>query len=238
MHAMTLTLIGTVATPGGYVEHVDLVGDTKYSRTRAMSYQRQQKADLALHFDHDETWRIGTCCALIRSRAAGLVAVARIDSDIESMLDDGPWYFSDGITSERSGTFGERSNVSIDELSLTRTPAIRGLSPVRWAHGEIGSASAPGRMPLDWYDIWQQAADTVSAARYRKAPDHLTIHDTDELTIPELISTDPVAGRRALADATAAAAPPAPAAAPVMVRADVLGGRVYRHRVGGSLHLA
>lgn len=223
-----LTVIGDI-TRKGFVQHQDRSGDTRYSFTPAVNYQRQQPADIAVHLEHDVDLRVGTCLHLERSRADGLVAVAEIDADLGDIL-TGDWHWSDGISSRPLGTLGERGDVTINELSLVRAgrQASQGTRPVRFARGAIGTAGAPLNMPLNWYSAWERAAEAAYGSRYRRAPDHVTIHDVDDLTIPETIATDPVAGRAMLAAAAAAS--------PARTRSVAPQGYVFRHSVGGSLH--
>lgn len=228
---MTVTLIGQVATSKGFVEHEDRAGDTHYSRTPAVNYLRSQPATIPVHFTHDTSWTLGTVAYLERSRADGLLAIANIDSDIGELLDDGPWYFSDRINFRAHQL--ENSDVTMRELSLTREPASSGTRPVRWSPGAIGSAGAPLNLPLTWYDTWTRAAEAMYGSRYRRTPDALLIADVDDLSIPEMIATDPVVGRAMLAAATSAAR----SKATPKHRSESFGGRVYRHTYGGSLHL-
>src|SRR5438046_331367 len=107
MSAM-LTVIGQLVAPEGLVHSADALGRVdEVAWVPPAVYVRDQPADLPIYFAHDRTWRLGTIGALERSDKFGLMAVGTIDADVDDLLADGPWYFSDSITYRRRGQYGD-----------------------------------------------------------------------------------------------------------------------------------
>ena len=103
MNAATWSIIGTVVTPTGLVHHADGLGRVdEVHWTPSAAYKREQPALVPVHMGHDQSWSIGRCVYLERDNAHGLSAVATIDADLD-LDDDRPWYYSDGILSQRLG---------------------------------------------------------------------------------------------------------------------------------------
>ena len=178
----TATIIGQVVTAEGVVQHADLTGEVvSHAVCPADSYVVHQRADIGVHFDHDESWRLGTCSYLERSRRWGLLAVAQVDADVADMLQAHRWYFSDRIVSERLGADSPyRGRAQIRELSLVAHTANCGTEPIVCVRGDIAlGAAAPRTIPLDWDATWQRAGDWLAGAKYRSAK-HTLIHDLDE----------------------------------------------------------
>jgi hypothetical protein len=194
-----LTVCGQVCTFAGLVQKVDLAGVPHPSTTPSSTYLRHQPAVIPVHFDHDESWKLGEVVHLERSRR-GLMMVARLDADVADLLNDGDWFISDGITSYSTG-ITTRGGVLIRELSLVRATANINTAPLCWSPGDIacGTAGAPFGLPLYWRDTWKRAGERASGMRYRPALDSLSIVDLDDLDAADEVLTDPAAARRQLA---------------------------------------
>lgn len=220
-----LTVLGQVVRPDGLTHHADALGRVdEVVFTPAAAYQPRQPADLAVHFDHDLSWRLGSVGWLGRSDRLGLMAAAVLDADVAGLLADGRWYWSDGIACRRLDTL-RRGAIRLRELSLVRATGNCGTRPVVFRPSNAGEPP----MPLHWREVWQRAAEAMEAQRYRRAPDHLVIVDLDEQR------TDPVAARMALASLPT----PAPAKTRAAVPArPVAGSRSDAAREAAALGVA
>ena len=189
-----LTIIGQVVAHAGHVHQRDPDGTMVPYTMPPDRYFREQPAPIPLHFDHDRTWTIGSVGHLERSRSQGLLIVGTLpNDDLADLLADGPWYLSDStlgkpIDSHRLDWVGR----SIKEISLVRRTANLGTRPLVWSPHD-GQPS----MPLYWRSCWAATLAAMSTARYRKAPDHLTIVDLDPLDSIDEMRTDPAGARRA-----------------------------------------
>jgi hypothetical protein len=202
---MTCTVLGTVVAPEGHAVHHNALGDpVKLTITEPVDYKRHQPAVIPVHFAHDREWTLGHVVHLERSERFGLTAVAVIDSDIAELLLDGPFWWSDGITSERDGTY-QRSNVRINELSLVRATANCRTRPVVVSAGGLNNGGPRG---LNVYqrETFDRAVEANALVRYGAAPAHSVIHDLDELSIVDEYRTDRPAAKARL-DAIAASFP-------------------------------
>jgi hypothetical protein len=204
-----ITIIGQAATHAGLVQQRDLAGDPNPFTLRPAGYLREQPVPIPVHFDHDDTWLLGSVDYLERSNDDGLLVVGRIaNDDLADVLDDGPWYLSARTRCVPLGTM-EYGLARIREVSLVRHPANLRIKPVRWARHDIGTSagSEPHDMPLRWYDTWHRAHERLSGQRYRKMPEHLVIADIDPLDAFDEVLTDPAGAARHRAAATTAARP-------------------------------
>jgi hypothetical protein len=217
-----LTLIGELASGKGLLRHVDLAGDSEYHHMPPSSYLRHQPPVIPLLHEHDD-WHLGQVHYLERS-ARALVAVAQASDDIEDLLRDGSWFFSDGVRYRGYG-IGETTAVRIHEVSIGRHPAAVAARPICFS----ASNTAPSGMPLPWYSVWGRANEAMAGARWRAAPDHLDIVDIDPLSDIDELMTDPERARKMSAEASAARSSARAAPAP---RADT--GRLFRHSFGDS----
>lgn len=215
-----LTVLGQVVAPEGLAVHLDALGDAASATIApALAYKRHQAVDLPVYLDHDTSWRLGSGKYLLRSERLGLMAVAVLDADVEDLLADGPWFWSDSITSHRLGDTLYRTSVELRELSLVRATANCRTSPVVWANVDIATSGGGAQPPmrLAWRSVWERAAQALEGQRYRRAAQHLSIVDLDPLDPVSEILTDPDAARQ-----RAAARPtrPSPTPAHGRVRLD------------------
>jgi hypothetical protein len=171
MNVMVCTVLGQVVSPSGHSVHVNSLGDpVNLTITEPLAYQRHQHASIPVHFAHDREWVLGHCAYLERGHQFGLVAVASITADIADLLDDGPWYYSDRITSQHLSHTPHQSNVMIEELSLVRETANHGTRPLVVAAGDLTDhRDGPRGLNLHQRDTWQRAAQAVQTSRYRSS---------------------------------------------------------------------
>jgi hypothetical protein len=229
-----LTVIGEVVRSAGLVQEVDHWGNPLPWTMPANAFLRDQKARLPIVFNHDRSWPIGEVGYLERDRA-GLRMVGRLyRDDLDDLLDDGDWYFSDSVRCRPTGPL-ERGHGVLEEISLVRRTANLGTRPIAWARGDIakGSSGQPP-MPLPWRSCWDRAAECMSTYAYQRA-DRLPIVDLDQLdVVDELLTSNGASVRRMRSG------PPAPPTAPPPSHqpAPVDESRVYRHTYPATgLHL-
>jgi hypothetical protein len=191
MVAMTIMLLGQVVRPEGMTLHANALGEVDDAAViPAVAFMRRQPADLGVHFDHDQTWRLGRVSYLERSDRHGLMAMATIDADIGDLLDEhGPWYWSDGITCKRLGQSIYRHQAQLREISLVRRSGNCGTPPVVWS-----PHSGEPPMPLLWRSTWQRGLAAIAYAKYHRS-DTLDIVDRDPLGIVDEVMTDPDTAR-------------------------------------------
>jgi hypothetical protein len=201
MGAMTLTIVGQLATVRGDVQKWDRAGQPHPFTMQSTSYLRRQASDIPVYFNHDTTWRLGTVTYLERSRSTGLLAVARLDADVGDLLADHQWHLSDGVIGLPAGPlrFGQ---IKIREVSLVGQTATLATKPLCWSRSD----GAPGHLPLLWHGTWKRAQEAMVGSAYRRRADHTVIFDVDPLSVADEVLTDPVAARQRMA-----ARPPAPA---------------------------
>lgn len=210
---MTITVIGQLTTNHGLVQQRDRAGDMDAWTMPAPSYLREQPAVVPVLMDHDWGWPVGAVGHLERSRADGLLMVARVaNDDLGDLLADGPWFLSGGVRCAPTGVM-QYGLAKLREVSIVRRTANVNTRPIRWSRSDIArdSGSEPHDMPLRWHDTWRRAHERMVGERYREKPAHLTIHDLDQLSIVDEVMTDPAAARRR---AGRRPEPPAPAPAP------------------------
>jgi hypothetical protein len=178
-----LTVLGPVVTSKGVCVWKDALGDpTEVAFVPAFHYLRSQPADVPVYFSHDSTWRLGSLEYLERDKR-GLMGAARLDADVASLLEDGPWYFSAGPRCLSLGDSLYKYAVRLREVSLTRNPADRTLRPVVWARGDLARGECPAfgpPMSTYWRDTWKRAEKAMTDRRYRLVRS-TDIHDVDPL---------------------------------------------------------
>jgi hypothetical protein len=198
-----LLAVGQVCTAEGHIQKRDTLGRVaEIAWCPAVNYLRRQPvADVLV--DHDDFWRIGTVVAYERSHRWGLLAAMTIGADHADTLAANDWYLSPRLKRDAPNpTRWERGEIL--QLSIVEKPGNVGTRPLRF--GALDAAISPSCLPLDWNGAWNRGKDEASkATRYRWAPEFLEILDRDELSIPDLMATDEVAGRAALDAALARA---------------------------------
>ncbi len=221
----TVTAIGVVATPRGLTQQHDLAGTPEPFTLPAANYRHLQDGPIPVLVEHDEGFAVGTCVALVRSRADGLLAVLRIDGPVVDLLADGDWYLSPGVRTRAGVTPLERDHARLFEVSLTRDPATLNTKALRWSRHDIATdgGGQPNGMSLSWRTAWDRVHEALQRRAYRRA-DRLWIIDLDPPVVIDAPKVTPTPVRARQATSTATVAPPL--------------DRVYRHRVGGRLTLA
>lgn len=197
---MTFTLIGQAASTAGHIVKYDRAGNAEHSALPAVGFLRRQPVGIPLQLGHDGD-RIGTVRYLERSAAGGLVAVATVDHDhwAEHLTEFAPFYMSAGVRCVPTGRPLELGHAMMRELSIVKNPGGRCLRPVLWSPIDLGGGGGdPAGMPLAWHDTWARAHERAAVERYRVRPEHLAIHDVDELGFVDEYNTDPAGARQRL----------------------------------------
>jgi hypothetical protein len=183
-----LSVLGPVAGAKGRCVWKDALGDlTEVAFVPSFHYLRSQPAEIPVFVDHDSSWRWGSCEYLERDKR-GLWGAARIDADVASLLADGPWFWSAGVSCLPLGDSPVyKYAVRLRELSLTRHPADRTLAPIVWSEGDIAGGSTPVHGPpmsMYWRDTWQRASEAMIDRRYRlvRSTDIVEVDPLDDVS--------------------------------------------------------
>lgn len=173
----TATVIGRITRTGHYRQHDRYDGTTRYGTLPPERYATEV-GTVPIRLEHDRHWQIGELAYIERSRALGLMAVARIDRELLGDT-DGDWYWSPGVRSyeDTDDVTNTARAIHLRELSLVRHAGHIGAYPVRITPVDLSAdtGSSIRNLPPAWHDVTTRA-HTVLQRRYR---DPVTIVDVD-----------------------------------------------------------
>jgi hypothetical protein len=189
MVSVDVTVLGQLATTrsGGLLQQRDLSGEVVEVDWRPpLGYVRSQPTRIPVFVDHDPGWEVGEVGYLERSKANGLLALARVDDDIVELLNDGTCWYLSGHVVALSLAPGHYERALLREVSLVRHTAIRGTRPIAWSP----HSGAPCSMPFAWDETWSAGVEAL-AERKDRSDQRLVIHDIDGLDLVDEMLTDP-----------------------------------------------
>ena len=203
----TFTLLGQVCDADGFCVQTGIEGRSM-SCWPAGNYRSRQADHVGVHLHHRGP-ELGEVVHLEQAhRHLWAVAVVDLDRAHERDIDQiaGPLYFSPAVTGRWADPL-ESDDITLEELSLTDSPAGHGLQPVTILVGDIGSSTDRGRWPYQatHNPVIVNAVETVETRRrsmhrgplhIRRTPDIQPLADGGWLVDGQLVTEQRDSGKR------------------------------------------
>jgi hypothetical protein len=167
----SFTIHGVIADDDGMCVQYDDLDGRHLSAWPALAYRSSQPERIPVHWRHRGA-ELGEVIHLEhRNRHLHAVCVVDFDrAEVDTLDPNGPIFFSPTAAGARPDLVA--SDVTLEELSLTDSPASLGLTPVSILCGDVRSDADRAHWPLSTMTpLLANAIDTAAARRrYRGMP--------------------------------------------------------------------